>query len=102
MQNNIIIKGAASFRHNQIKNEVDIAKAVSISFFFENLGDINVENLRFSSFHYSFLFYRRFLARRTFVRLSLVSRRFLLKIKRAPKVLRTKNSDFITKSCKIC
>ena len=39
--------------------------------------------------------YRRFLAQRTFVRLSLVSRRFLLYIKQAPKVLRTKNSDFL-------
>jgi hypothetical protein len=39
----------------------------------------NVENLRFSSFFISFLFYRRFLTRRTLVRLSLVSRRFPLK-----------------------
>ena len=40
---------------------------------------IKVENLRFSSFLY-FVFYFRFLVRRTLVRLSLVSRKFPLKI----------------------
>ena len=40
--------------------------------------------LKFSEFPlFSLFFYRRFLARRTLVRLSLVSRRFLLQIKRA-------------------
>ena len=42
------------------------------------LEKIKVENLRFSPFLLSFLFYLRFLAHRTLVRLSLVSRRFSL------------------------
>ena len=74
-QDNTKNEGAASFRHNPKRARIPL----KIRFLRSNFMLCCFFRLKFCEFLLFMLFlYRRFLAQRTFVRLSLVSRRFLL------------------------
>ena len=82
----------ASLDYNRIKNGRSIVKNSASAVALCNFRSIKVENLRFSPFNQSFLFYFRFLARRRCLRLSLVSRKFLHQIRSPLGAVLIKNS----------